>query len=121
MPAICGAYHQEKPEVYAPWHVPIYWYVTSPEGGTFEAAPHQTLPSTFNLRKEFLTHFSRPVHERTGEPINWMRLLVVDRGWNSERAEKSGVIQEVTGWKPSPLQPFMDVRQAAHAAGVYAP
>lgn len=114
-------YHEETPEVYAAWHVPIYWFVTSVEGGTFEAAPHQTLPSDFLLRENFLTHFTHPVHEITGEPINWMRLPVIDRGWNAKRSDKSGFIQEATGWKPTPLQPFMDVRQVGRAAGVYAP
>ncbi|MEU9264579.1 hypothetical protein AB0E04_03870 [Streptomyces sp. NPDC048251] len=116
-----GKYHQETPDVYAPWHVPIFWFVTSVEGGTFESAPHQMLPIAFILRENFLTHFTHPVHARTGEPVNWMRLPVVDRGWNAERAEKSGFIQEATGWKPSPLQPFMDVRQVGRAAGIYAP
>ncbi|MYT39010.1 hypothetical protein GTY66_23655 [Streptomyces sp. SID8356] len=66
-------------------------------------------------------HFTHPAHAETGELVNWLRLPVLDLGWGTERADKGGFIQEVTGWKPSPLQPFMDVQQAARAAGVYLP
>ncbi len=116
-------YNQNDPAVYAPWHVPVYWSITSvgPGGGTFESAPHQTLPSKYLLGEDFLTHFTHPIHEKTGEPVNWLRLPVLDRGWNSKQADKGGFIQEATGWKPSPLQPFMDVQQVARAAGVYLP
>lgn len=115
-------YHQESPETYAPHHVPIYWFVMSVGGGgTFEAAPHQTLPDSFLQRQHFLTSYTEPVHAVTGEPINWLRLPVLSRGWNASQADKGGFIQEATGWKPSPLQPVMDVRQVARAAGIYAP
>lgn len=116
-------YHQDDPAVYAPWHVPIYWAITSvgPGGGTFEHAPHQTLPSRYLLKEHFLTHYTHPRHEGTGELVNWLRLPVLDRGWNAEQADKGGFIQEATGWKPSPLQPFMDVRQVAQASAAYLP
>lgn len=115
-------YHQERPELYKPWNVPIYWFVTSVgEGGVFEAAPHQDLPDDFPLREDFLTHFTDPVHATTEEPINWARVPVLDYGWNAKQADKSGFIQEATGWKPSPLQRVMDVRQVARAAGIYVP
>lgn len=115
------SYHQEHPAVYAAWNVPIYWFVASVGGGTFEGAPHQAIPSEFLFGEDFLTHFTHPVHGSTGEPVNWMRLPVLDRGWNAKQADKGGFIQEATGWKPSPLQPVMDVRQVAQAAGVYVP
>ncbi|PGH48164.1 hypothetical protein [Streptomyces sp. Ru87] len=57
----------------------------------------------------------------TGEPLNWLRLPVLDRGWNDTVSSKGGFIQEVTGWKPAPLQTTVDVRQLAAAAGLYAP
>ncbi|WP_432004562.1 hypothetical protein [Streptomyces parvus] len=116
-------YHQDDPAVYDPWHVPIYWAITSvgPGGGTFEHAPHQTISLTRLLKQNFLTHYSHPTHEKTGERVNWLRLPVLDHEWNAEQADKGGFIQEATGWKPSPLQPFMDVQQVAHAAGVYLP
>lgn len=115
-------YHQDRADLYAPWHVPVYWYVTSVGGGgTFEAAPHQALPPDYAPSGDFLADFTHPVHAATGEPVNWLRLPVLDRGWNAKQADKGGFIQEATGWKPSPLQPVMDVRQVARAAGVYVP
>ncbi|MGC4927242.1 hypothetical protein [Streptomyces sp. DT117] len=115
--------HEQDPAVYDPWHVPIYWAVTSDDSssGILAHAPHQTAPLGALLGKDFLYHFTRPAHEETGDPVNWLRLPVLDLGWSTERADKGGFIQEVTGWKPSPLQPFMDVQQVARAAGVYLP
>ncbi|MFJ5306131.1 hypothetical protein [Streptomyces sp. NPDC088350] len=115
-------YHLDSPEVYAPWHVPVSWYVCSVGGGgTFEAAPHQSLPDDFPLREDFLTRYTHPLHARSSVPVNWLRLPVLDHGWNATQADKGGFIQEVTGWKPSPLLPAMDVRQVAKAAGAYVP
>ncbi|MBC2868546.1 hypothetical protein H1R13_27335 [Streptomyces mexicanus] len=61
------------------------------------------------------------MHAETGERVNWMRLPVMDRGWNGTTADKGGFIQEATGWKPSPLQPTMDFIQIGRAAGLYVP
>lgn len=94
----------------------------------FEHAPYTIDPRTApgethedDVREDFLTHFTTPVHAETGEPINWARLPVVDRGWNPSRGDKAGFVQEATGWKPSPLQPVMDMRQIGAAAGLYVP
>jgi hypothetical protein len=114
-------YHQQQPDVYAPGQVPIFWFATSVQGGTFEAAPHQILPPDFPMFEDFLTHFTAPVHADTGERINWNRVSVCDFAWNAERGDKGGFIQEATGWKPAPLQRVMDVRQVASAAGIYVP
>jgi hypothetical protein len=103
--------------------VPIYWAVTTPQvRGVFESAPHQSGVIWHGLDfkpEDFLTHYTDPLHAKTGESINWLRVPVLDRGWNERRADKSGFIQEATGWKPSPLQTAMDVRQIARASGVY--
>ncbi|MEV7125876.1 hypothetical protein [Streptomyces sp. NPDC093260] len=115
-------YHRKRPDTYRPGQVPIFWFITSVgRGGTFEAAPHQDYPPDFPLREDFLTHMTHPVNANTGEPLNWMRLPVLDRAWNAKQADKGGFIQEATGWKPSPLQPAMNVRQIARAAGIYVP
>lgn len=114
-------YHRDHPAVYPPWHVPVFWFVTSIGGGTFEGAPHQAYPPDYPLRDDFLTHYNHPQHASTGELVNWLRLPVLDRGWNAKQFDKGGFIQEATGWKPSPLQPVMDVRQVARAARVYVP
>lgn len=113
-----NAYHLEQPTRYRPGEVPIYWTVTQPTfTGIFEAAPHA--PNV--LDEDFLTHYTHPVHADTGERVNWLRLPVLDRGWNATAADKGGFIQEATGWKPSPLQPTMDVVQIGRAAGLYVP
>ncbi|GGY10671.1 hypothetical protein GCM10010358_73970 [Streptomyces minutiscleroticus] len=93
-------------------------------------APHaRPLPQDPELAKmlgqykeeNFLTHYRPSIDAATGEPINWLRLPVLDRGWNAATADKGGFIQEATGWKPAPLQPTMDVVQIGRAAGLYVP
>lgn len=124
-----NAFHEKWPDLYRPGEVPISWYVTQPTFvGIFEGAPH-----TLDLRKlpgepysdfpqeDFLTHYRHPAHAETGEKLNWLRLPVADRGWNPTAGHKGGFIQEVTGWKPSALQPTMDVVHIGAAAGLYVP
>lgn len=122
--------HKEWPDQYRPGEVHITWGVTSPDrNGVAEYAPHaRRLPMPSLIEGEppyrpedFLTHFTHPVHAVTGERLNWLRLPVLDSGWNATRADQGGFIQELTGWKPSPLQPTMDVRQIGAAAGLYVP
>jgi hypothetical protein len=120
--------HKNDPTNYDPGEVRIHWSVATPPGGdgVFELAPHSydtraTRTSKYMPRDNFNTIYTLPVHAVTGEPLNWMRLPVVERGWNAARGDKGGFIQEVTGWKPSPLQPTMDVRQIGAAAGLYVP
>lgn len=125
--------HKRWPELYRPGEIPISWYVTRPDIlGVFEGAPHARdrllfsgMMSDFGQgatrREDFLTHYTDPVHAVTGELLNWLRLPVLDRGWNSRRADKGGFVQEATGWKPSPLQSTVDVRLLGAAAGLYVP
>lgn len=123
--------HEQWPQLYRPGEVTILWTVTQPSfTGIFEAAPHtRPLPPDPELVKlfgryeeeNFLTHYTHPEHAETGERLNWLRLPVLDRGWNATTADKGGFIQEATGWKPSPLQPTMDVVQIGRAAGLYVP
>jgi hypothetical protein len=123
--------HEQWPDLYRPGEVTILWTVTTPGVmGIFEAAPHaRTLPPDPELVKlfgpyeeeDFLTHYKMPVNADTGEPINWLRLAVLDRGWNATAGDKGGFIQEVTGWKPAPLQHTLDVVQIGRAAGLYVP
>ncbi|MEW2449120.1 hypothetical protein AB0896_16370 [Streptomyces parvulus] len=111
-------YHQRYPDKYRLGEVPILWAVTKPSfGGVFEAAPHA--PNV--LSEDFLTHYTHPTHAKNGEPINWARLLVMDKAWNDTGADKGGFIQEATGWKPAPLQSRMDFVTVGRAAGLYVP
>ncbi|WP_392838726.1 hypothetical protein [Streptomyces sp. LN500] len=136
--------HKEWPDLYRPGEVHISWGVTCPDENTIsEHAPHAKPhpgPNPKNMSssereahrfiygdgedgyyEDFLTHFTHPVHVVTGERLNWLRLPVLDRGWNAAVANRGGFIQEATGWKPSPLQPTVDVRQIGAAAGLYVP
>ncbi|CUM35746.1 hypothetical protein BN2537_457 [Streptomyces venezuelae] len=70
---------------------------------------------------DFLTHYTHPAYAVTGQRVNWLRLPVVDPGWNATASNKGGFIPQATGWKPSPLQSTMDVRQIGPAAGFHVP
>ena len=87
--------------------VPIYWFVDSPGHGKFERMPFQQPTSSGRQLEDFLTFYSWPVNAKTGEPLNWLTLAVADKRWTSRRGDKGGFIQEVTGWKPAVLQPFV--------------
>jgi predicted GIY-YIG superfamily endonuclease len=113
------AYHRKNPAHYRPGEIHIFWYVTAlDERGVFEAAPCQTLPPgpAYQGMEDFLTHFSDPYIAETGERLNWLRLPVLDRRWTSEWGDKGGFIQQVTGWKPSALQPRVDLNQLMQAS-----
>lgn len=100
----------------------ISWFV---EGdGTFESAPfqdHRVKPDS-----DFLTHYSVPRNAASGEVLQWSRLPVIDKIWRTSdlpaiSATKGGFIQEATGWKPSPLQSYVDVYRLGRLAGLYLP
>src|SRR6266542_2338304 len=100
----------------------ISWFVTTPQGvDVLEGAPFTIEPPDWPKVGDFLTSFTWPRNERTGEPVNWLRLPVVDLHWNRKQDDKGGFVQEVTGWKPSPLQPSVNLRQLASAARLYWP
>jgi hypothetical protein len=91
--------------------VNVYWSVNSIPAGVYETAPFVAhFPSLKILYNQtFLTFFTWPRNAETGEPVNWLRLPVVDKLWRDGRADKGGFIQEATGWKPSALQPLVNV------------
>jgi hypothetical protein len=86
----------------------IRWGVTSPDDNVAEHAPFQVVDPP---PEDFLTHFTWPVNAETGEPINWLRVPVVDSFWRADRADNGGFLQEATGWKPAALQPVVHVSQ----------
>jgi len=94
------------PEIGEP-HVSINWFAHGAETGTFEFAP-PIVPG--DDRDNFLTFYSEPLEADTEEGINWLRLPVLDKLWRPGRADKGGFIQEATGFKPSALQPTLDLR-----------
>lgn len=87
--------------------VPIFWFVQCKEHGAFEVMPFQFnhFPGLYD--EDFLTFFTWPVNSVTGKQLNWLTLPVADKLWNSKRSDKGGFIQEVTGWKPAVLQPYV--------------
>lgn len=119
--------HAAHPDDYDPGEVRIHWTVTAPDvRGVYESAPHSydaraTRTSRYMPFENFTTIYTPPVHAVTGEPMNWLRLPVLDRGWNDTVGDKGGFIQEVTGWRPAPLQATVNVRQLASAAGLPVP
>jgi hypothetical protein len=114
--------HDGHPGRYQPGDVHITWTITTSSGnGIAEYAPHYRLSpfqESLGRHEDFLTHFTHPIHASTGERVNWLRLPVLDRHWNTEQASGHGFIQDALGWKPGPLQPVMNVRQLALAAGL---
>lgn len=106
------------PRLGCPW-VDILWII----GDVAEFAPfsHEPYLDEIGPSESFLSFFSWPSHEVTGEPINWNRLPVRNLRWTPGQANKGGFIQEVTGWKPSPLQPYVNVESLAAAAQLARP
>lgn len=102
----------------------ILWFVEGP--GTFEGAPFAEVLDPSPYDQNFLTHFTWPVNSQTREPLLWSRLPVIDKVWRRDNLPtdyetKGGFIQEATGWKPAPLQPYVNVHQLARMARLYCP
>jgi hypothetical protein len=95
-----------------PGWVPIYWFVQDEELGIFEFAPHAYAAEP----PDFLTHYTWPRDDRTGQDLKWPALPVCDKFWNEERADKGGFFQEATGWKPGAYQPLVHLPTLAKAA-----
>lgn len=94
----------------------IWWYVDG--GKTFEGAPFRDLRGVRYAGKDFLDSFTWPTHARTGTPVQWCALPVRGKGWRQGRADKGGFIQQVTGWKPSPMQAYVNVDLLEQMAGL---
>ena len=89
----------------APW-VDIYWGVRGEAKA--ERAPFQAANAD---QPHFLSYYSWPVAEDSGEALNFLRLPVVDKLWRVGEPDKGGFIQEHTGWKPSAYQPYFSLAQ----------
>lgn len=95
----------------------IWWFV---EGDGVESAPFQDWRGVPFENWNFLTHFTWPVDPETDERMSWASLPVADKLWRPGHADKGGFIQEVTGWKPSPLQPFVNLKTLEQMSGLTA-
>lgn len=96
-------------------HVPIAWFVHGESEATFEGVP--PIDPLDRDDHHFGTFYTHPTEEHGGESLNWLRLPVRDKLWRPGRSDKGGFIQEATGFKPSALQPALDLRVLG-AAGV---
>ena len=67
--------------------------------------------------EDFLSFYTWPVHSETGERLKWTQVPVQDKGWSADRDDKGGFIQELTGWKPSPLQQTLHLPTLLKAIG----
>ena len=99
--------------------VSIFWTIRGQ--ATFEHAPFDPMHPALRLgieAEDFLTFFTWPTRD-SGEEVNWLRLPVVDKLWRPEaEITKGGFIQEATGWKPGPYQPYAHVPTLMRAAGI---
>ena len=50
-----------------------------------------------------------PDWQQSSQRLNWLEIPVRDKLWNPQRADKRGFIQQATSWKPSILQPYLDL------------
>ena len=87
--------------------VSIYWSVVGQ--GFSEAAPvGNSARHSEHFECNYYTDFHHPF-DASGEVISWLDLPVEDQYWNDQSWGGAGFIQELTGWKPSPFQQYMDV------------
>lgn len=84
--------------------IPIFWFVKG--HGFLEGMPHE-YNHYDHTPENLLTYFTHPVHKETGQRLNWAELPVSNKLWDKRHGDKGGFIQSATGWKPSPLQPFV--------------
>jgi len=96
--------------------IPISWYVVDDSERILGRMPFQYDAKV----KDFLDSYTTPKSEG-GEEINWLTLAVSDKFWSERtgfyKGYHGGFIQEVTGWKPSPLQPYVFLPSLLKSAG----
>ena len=91
--------------------VPISWFVVG--CAVFEAAQPTYLSLDGDHRCEWFGDFyTRPYSLRTGAPIKSMKEIPVEqKRWSPGLSHKGGFITEATGWRPFPLQRWVDLEQ----------
>lgn len=87
----------------------IRWMVHGSDG---VAEPAPFVPRRRDS-EDFLTFYTWPVDEE-GVRLRWFDLPIEEKGWSREAVDggadwNGGFIQEYTGWKPSALQPVVDL------------
>jgi len=107
--------YPEYEEKFGEHCVPIYWYVQG--NGIFESAPFQDPRVRSADRPDFLTYYDWPFRHDDAL-LKWQGLPVVDKLWRPGQLDKGGFIQELTGWKPSALQPYVNMKTLADASSL---
>jgi hypothetical protein len=87
---------------------PVYWNVHG--DGIAEFAPF--VPHAVGT-ESFLSYYTWPI-DGEGRRLRWFDLPIEEKAWNREAIANGadpngGFIQEHTGWKPSVLQPIVDI------------
>jgi hypothetical protein len=95
--------------------LPIYWYVVGDSPFALEGMPGCANRS--RLSQEDGSAFYGYPEDDDGWQWDWVELPVADKLWRPGRADKGGFIQEVTGWKPFILQPFVQLDSLVAAVG----
>ena len=86
--------------------VKLDWLVEMPE----QDFKPEFFPGQYEQEgSDFLTYFSNPINEQTGQLLDWGTVPVKKLRWNKKQKDAGGFIEEATGWKPSLLQSHIDV------------
>lgn len=100
---------RKRPE-HHPLGVSISWHVAGL--GTFD--DHPTAYDHYQEASRIYkwTHWFHTPQRTDGEPFNWSDLPIEVKRWHpSFECAKGGFIEEHTGFRPSPLQPFVTLDQ----------
>jgi hypothetical protein len=79
--------------------VAVYWSVQG-DAALCERAPNNA--ASFDFDEHFLTFWTQPLDAKTGEPLNWWRLPVLNTHFPA--------FAKALGWLPSPFQEFAPLR-----------
>ncbi len=107
--------HDVGERLYGPGMVGISWFLDA--AGQFEAPDVEA--HVWEVDGEsFAQFFTTPRNVATDEVINWNRVPVKDKLWDSDHDDKGGFFQQATGWKPSAFQPAVYLPGVLKAAGL---
>lgn len=91
---ILDIYLQSIKDKYPDGVIEIVWFIRGNKSSLFSFMPNT------NDYRSLLDVYTHPVCVSTGSPISWDEIPVCDLA----RTDNSGFIQELTGWKPKPMQ-----------------
>jgi hypothetical protein len=91
--------------------IPISWFVqvNGPDLDICEQMPFQFEDTPDEKRGNFLAFYTQPINSVTKTSLKWWAMPVKDKYWSSNQHDKGGFVQQATGWKPSVLDPYIDL------------